>query len=452
MPKQKKKSKGVSMIEALVGIFLLVLLSLGIYGAYDFGLKMAIQNRQRSEATLIAEKRIEAIRAMNYADVGTQGGVPAGQLAPTETETENGANYTVRTSVRYIDDPLDGKFPADPVPADYKQIEIKVDWPTNMQSKDVILNTVVSPPRMESMAGIGVLMINAVDSAGTPVAAAHVHIVNNEVHPAINMTEDTDDTGTLVLPGTPVTATNSYEITVAKDGYETVQTYPPFPASAFNPIDTHLAVSQGGITSKVFSVDKTSHLNLHFADIHGANIPGLTFSLVGGRVIGTTVASAPEPVYFYNEPALACDANGVWNSPALGKGPYVFSVTDPNYELITTNQTSPWSLPADSTLAVEIVMGSKTENILVVSVKEVGGEIPVVGAAVNVSDSLNAPFQTGTTDLNGLAWFPLTEDPPKAFNPAETYNIDITKDGYNPAHATATVSGITRTQTILTKP
>ena len=452
MLKQKKKSKGISMVEALVGVFLLAILSLGIYGAYNFGLKMAIQNRQRTEATLIAEKKIEAIRAMNYADIGTQGGMPSGQLAPAESETENGTSYTVRTSIRYIDDPLDQKFPADVVPTDYKQVEIKVDWPTNMQSKNVILNTIVSPPRRESMTGIGVLMISAVDGTVTPIAAAHVHILNNEIHPAINMTEDTDSTGSLVLPGAPITTTNSYEITVTKDGYETVQTYPPFPTSAFNPIDTHLSVSQGGTASKVFSINKTSHLNLHFADIHGANIPNLNFSLVGGRVIGTTVAAAPAPVYAYNQLALACDGNGLWTSPALGMGPYAFSITNPNYELITTNLVSPWSLAADSTLAVEIVMGSKAENILVVSVKEVGGEIPIVGATVNISDSLHAPFQSSTTDINGLAYFPLTENPPKTFTAGATYNIDITKDGYNAGHTTAIVTGITRSQTILTKP
>lgn len=440
------------MIEALVGVFLLAILSLGIYASYDFGLKMAIQNRQRTEATLIAEKRIEAVRAMDYNDIGTQGGMPAGQIPATETENENGTDYTVKTSIRYIDDALDGKAPSDAVSADYKQVEIKVDWPTNMQSKNVILNTIVSPPRMESMAGIGVLMINAVDNAGNPIPAAHVHIVNNEVHPAVNMTEDTDNTGSLVLPGALITTTNSYEITVTKSDYETVQTYPPFPISAFNPIDTHLAVSQGAITSKVFSINKISHLNLHFADIHGANLPSLTFSLTGGRVIGTTVSAAPAPVYFYNEPALTTNSGGVWNSPALGMGPYTFSTTNPDYEVITTNLASPWSLAPDSTLNVEIIMGSKTENILVVAVKEVGGEIPITGATVTISDSLNAPFQTSTTDINGLAYFPLTEDPPKAFNPAETYNIDITKDGYNPGHTTATVSGITRPSIILTKP
>lgn len=440
------------MVEALVGVFLLAILSMGIYASYDFGLKMAIQNRQRTEATTLAEEKIEAIRAMDYADVGTQGGLPSGSIAPTATENYDGTNYSVRTSIRYIDDPLDDVFPSDTDPADYKQVEVEVDWPTNMQSKNVILNTIFSPPKIGSATGMGVLMVNTVDNAGNPIANAHVHIVNSSVSPAINMTEDTGNDGSLTLPGAPVTTDNSYEITVSKDGYETVQTYPPFPDSAFNPIDTHLSVSQSSVTSKVFSINKISHLNLHFADIHGENVPNLTFSLAGGRVIGTTVDAAPEPVYFYNEPALNCDAGGVWSSPALNMGPYNFSFTNPDYELVTTDQISPWSLPPDSTLSVGIVMGSKTENILVVSVKEPGEEIPITDATVAISDSLNAPFQTSTTDINGIAYFPLTEDPPKAFDPAETYNIDIAKDGYNAGHTTAIISGITRVQTILTKP
>jgi hypothetical protein len=452
MPKQKQKSKGISMIEALVGVFLLAVLALGIYAAYAFGLKMAVQNRQRTEATVIAEKKIEAIRAMNYADVGTQGGLPAGVIPTAETENYNGTNYSVRTSIRYIDDVLDRKFPSDTDPADYKQVEVRVNWPTNLQSKYVILNTFFSPPKVDSASGMGVLMINAVDSSGTPIANAHVHVVNSVVRPTINLTEDTDNNGSLTLPGAPITTTNSYEITVSKDGYETVQTYPPFPISAFNPIDAHLSVSQSSITSKIFLINKTSHINLHFADIHGTNLPNLSFSLVGGRVIGTTVASAPVPVYFYNEPTLTCDANGLWSSPALGMGPYKFAITNPVYDLITTSLVSPWSLAPDSTLAVEILMGLKTENMLVVSAKEVGGQIPVVDATVTITDSLGAPFQTSTTDINGIAYFPLTENPPKTFTPAATYNVDITKEGYNPGHTTAIISGITRSQTILTKP
>lgn len=439
------------MVEALVGIFLLAILSLGIYASYAFGLKMSVQNRMRIEATAIAEKKIEAIRAMDYVNVGIQGGVPSGQLPATETENENGANFTIHTSIRYIDDPLDGKFPSDTVPTDYKQIEVKVNWPTNME-KEIKLDTIASPPRIETNVGMGVLMINTVDSEGNPIPRCRVHIKNSSVSPPIDFSEETDNGGTLALPGVPITSTNSYEITVSLDGYETVQTYPAYPVSSFNPIDTHLSVSQGTITSKVFTIDKLSHQNIQFKDTHGANIPNLTFSLYGGRVIGTTLDAAPKQVYMYNEPALTCSSEGLWQSPEIAKGVYYFSINNPNYELITSSLIIPWSVAPNSTVPVEIIMGSKAENILVVSVREAGGEIPIVGAKVEITDSLNNPFQDANTDINGIAYFPLEKNPPQTFTLGETYNIKVIKEGYNDTNDTSQVSGITRKQIILTKP
>jgi len=439
------------MVEALVGIFLLAVLSLGIYASYSFGLKISIQNRLRTTATAIAERKIETIRAMNYVDMGVEGGVPGGNLLATETEIDNGTTYTIKTSIRYIDDPLDNVFPQDIVPTDYKQIEVRVSWPTNMENSIIKLDTYASPPRVESAVGMGVLMINTVDGSGNPIEGCQVHLVNNSVNPKIDLTEETDSNGSLLLPGAPTTTTNSYEVTISKNGYETVQTYPPYPVSSFNPIDTHISVSSGAITSKVFVIDLTSHQNLHFSDIHGTSLPNMNFSLVGGRVIGTTVAAAPEPVYSYNQSSLNSDSNGMWNSPALGKGPYAFSITNASYELITTSLVSPWSLAANTTLPVEIVMGNKTENILVITVKESGGNVPVVGATVKVSDVTGIPFQETITDANGIAYFPKVEDPPKSFIGGQNYNIEVTSTGYITATTTATASGIVRRTIDLTK-
>lgn len=452
MPKkQKQKSKGLSIIEALVGVFLLAILSMGIYASYAFGLKMSVQNRLRTEATTIAEKKIEAIRAMNYDTVGIQGGVPAGNLPAQETDNENGANFTVKTTIRYIDDPLDGTFPADTVPTDYKQIEVRVNWPTNMEKDNIKLTTIMSPPRVETNVGMGVLIINTVDSTGVPIPHCTVHIKNSSVTPAINFSDNTDNNGSLVLPGVPSTTNNSYELTISLEGYETVQTYPAFPVSAFNPIDIHLSVSQGAITSKVFVIDRLSHQEITFKDTHGVTLPNTTFSMYGGRVIGTTVESAPKPVYFYNENSLTCNSEGLWKSPEIGKGMYYFTNTNPDYDLITSSLVIPWSVAPNTTVPATIILGKKTENILVVGVKEVGGEIPVEGARVEITDSSNNPFQNSTTDVNGVAYFPLDQNPPQTFLAGEVYNINVTKDGYNLSHETGSVSGITRKEVILTK-
>jgi type II secretory pathway pseudopilin PulG len=449
--KIKQKKPAFTLIEALVGVFLLAILSLGIFSSYAFGIKLSTHNRLRTQAAAIAEKKLEAVRAMKYMDIGVAGGIPNGPLVAMETETDNGTVFTVRTSVRYIDDLLDDTFPQDTDPTDYKQVEVKVDWPSNLEDKNVVLNTLISPPRRESSMGTGVLMINTVDSQGTPLVETQVHIVNNSITPAIDLREETDDNGSLSLPGVPI-ASNSYEITITEDDYETVSTYPSYPTSPFNPIDSHLSISEGDITSKTFTLDPLSHLNLSFKDIHGVSVPDLNFSLSGGRTIGTTVEAAPQPVYFYNESALISNNEGIWNSPELGKGPYTFTFAHPSLELITSLPTSPWPVSAGSTVDVNIVLGDNTENILVVTVQDPGEETSISGATVKLTDSLGVVFQETTTDINGIAYFPQIEDPAKSLVPGETYTIDVIATGYNPGQKTETVTGLVRTRVVLTIP
>lgn len=450
-PKKQITGRGFTLIEALVGVFLLAILSLGIYASYAFGIKMSVHNRLRTAAATIAEKKLEGVRAMQYADIGVAGGIPSGPLTALETETENGAVYTVRTSVRYVDDPLDNVFPADTDPTDYKQVEVKVAWPTNLEDKEVILNTLVSPPKRESSLGTGVLILNTVDGQGAPLVGSKVHIVNSSVNPAIDLTDYTDNNGSLVLPGAPV-ADGTYEITVSRNNYETVSTYPPYPSSPFNPIDAHLSISEGGITSKTFTLDLLSQLNLNIKNIHGTGVPNLTFALSGGRIIGTTMDAAPQPVYLYNEPSLVCDSGGAWTGHDLGKGPYSFSFDSPTYELIASNPTNPWPVDSGSTVESNIILGNTSENILVITVQDPDEETSIPGAVVRLTDSLGVFFQETTTDINGIAYFPQTEDPAKTLVPGETYTIDVNAAGYNPGQKTETVNGILRTRVVLTIP
>ncbi len=445
-----KTKSGFVLLEALVGIFLMVILSMGIYASYAFGIKMSNQNRLRIQATTIAEKEVEAIKSMKYATIGISGGIPTGNLVASKTETDNGTDFTVRTSVRYIDDAYDGKSPTDTVPADYKQVEIKVDWPTNMENREVILNTLISPPQVETNLNMGVLILNVVDGVGNPISGANFHIKNTTVSPVIDLNEESDSNGSLTLPGAPIAST-SYQVTVSKNGYETVATYPPYPITTFNPIDTHLSVIKGKVTSKVFVIDLFGHLNLHFIDIANNNLSGLIFSLVGGRTIGTTIGSAPVPVYFFNQTGLVTDADGKWISPDLGKGPYNFTLTSADYDIISMTINKPWLVSPNMSSDVTLTLGKKTDNILVVTVKEVDGVTPIADAAVQITDATGIPFQTVNTDSNGLAYFPQIENPTKIFVAGGNYTINISKDLYKISTSTAIVSGLTRKNITLLK-
>ena len=484
----KNKDRGFSLVEAIFGIFLLAILALGIYGAFAFGMKVSIHNRLVTTGTAIAEKQIEAIKSMKYTEIGVRGGIPAGNLEATETEVQDGTTFTIQRSIRYIDDPLDEKSPKDETPADYKQVEIKVSWPSSFTSNKVTLNTIISPPKRESDLNMGVLIINVVDGEGNPLEGAMVNIKNTTLTPQIDTTQETDNLGSLVLPGVPPAST-SYQITVSKDGYETVGTYPPFPESPFNPLDAHLSVSQGQTTSKSFVIDKLSTMNITILDNLNQPLANTSFALKGGRVIGTTVEPAPKPVYYFDKTDLLTDSNGKWQKSDLGKGPYAFSISNPNYELITTNPPLNWNLASEENKSVTVIMGNKSSNILVLTVKEQETGTTITGASVTLVDSSSNEngnensnnnsnentnnngnnnsnenannngnnnsngnvLQQALTDANGIVYFPQASNPPVTLETNKIYKVIVSKDTYLPSEKTVTVSGITRTEVSLTR-
>ncbi|MEK7548434.1 MAG: hypothetical protein AAB499_00865, partial [Patescibacteria group bacterium] len=82
---------------------------------------------------------------MPYDSLSTLGGtiLPQGSIPDTQTINRGGANYTLETTIIYVDDPFDGCLIAvgggtfectdtatsttfDPVPIDYKRISIQV--------------------------------------------------------------------------------------------------------------------------------------------------------------------------------------------------------------------------------------------------------------------------------------------------------------------------------------
>jgi len=443
------KEKAFTLVEVLVGTFLLSVIALGVYGAFSFGVKTSTHNRLRTQAAAIAEETLEAVRAMPYEDIGISGGIPSGVLLASRDIEKDGTTFTVNTSIRYVDDAYDSQAPDDIVPSDYKQIQIEVGWPTNMEDDNIRLNTIISPPRMENILGTGVLIINTMDGEDA-VPNCQVHIKNNDVDPAIDLETETDDNGSLTIPGTPP-STSKYEVTVSKSGYEEITTYPPFPDSPFNPLVPHLSVAEDQVTSAVFITDLLGQLSLQFNNHKGEAVPEIPFSLKGGRVIGTTVGEEPESVYAFDEDSLESDSNGSWENLELGKGPYHMTLEESNFELITTDPVLPWELPPNGEEEAEIILGRSTHEILVVRVfeQEEEEEVPIEEASVSVSKGDFS--QEVLTDANGIAYFPQIEDPEVELTNGEEYDITVTKEEYNTEDTTATISNLTREDVTMTK-
>ena len=103
-----KTQKSFTLIEVLVGTFLFLIVFLGIFLAYQLGLKVVSQSKNRITATAIVNGELEKIRNLAYESVGVAGEFPDGVLQASKTTFLNGVDYTIETRVDYVVDSADG--------------------------------------------------------------------------------------------------------------------------------------------------------------------------------------------------------------------------------------------------------------------------------------------------------------------------------------------------------
>ena len=253
-----KSGAGFTLIEIVIGIALMIIVFLGVYAAFYLGMQAARQSKTRVSALALANQRIEQIRNQEYGDIGTEGGIPPGNIPQTEVINRNNIAFDVQTTIVYIDDSFDDLAPVDIIPTDYKRVKVKVSW-TGWKEGEVILITDISPKSLESEVGKGTLKIIVLDAWGKGVSQADVHIFNEEVSPIIDANYQTDDDGELVLVGAP-TSTEAYKINVSKEGFNEDRTYGRDEVAT--PDKSHASVSAEDVTEIAFGIDEISTLEI----------------------------------------------------------------------------------------------------------------------------------------------------------------------------------------------
>lgn len=251
----RARESGVTLLDTLVGTALMLVVFLGIGAAFRLSVDVISNNKARAGAIALANERIEYLRSLSYASLGTVGGVPSGSIAQSDSETLNGVPYTRRTVIEYQDDPKDGTGAADTngVTADYKIAKVDVSWtPRNGVAHHIIVASRFSPPGIETAVPGGTLVIDAVNAAGTPLSGATVHIVNASSSPAVDTTTFTNASGTVTLIGAPAAA--NYQVSVYEAGYSMAQTYSTTPQNT-NPNPANLTVTDNRTTTGTFAID-----------------------------------------------------------------------------------------------------------------------------------------------------------------------------------------------------
>ena len=143
--KKSKNQKGLTLIEILVSLFVIMLLGLGVYGLIIFSLNITSDNKMYVKALRIGNQQMEQIFNLPYDEVGLMNGDPVGVLSENKT-VERAGSFSVHTQVSYYDDPYDGLAgDGDMDSDDYKLVTITVGFSSKTGERDVTLFSKIVP-------------------------------------------------------------------------------------------------------------------------------------------------------------------------------------------------------------------------------------------------------------------------------------------------------------------
>ncbi len=439
---KKINQKGVTIIEVFVSLAIFSLVMIGLYSLFNLGIKVLGDNRARIDATALANQRLEMVRNLRYDDVGTVSGIPSGTIPQMETISINRINYSVETSIIYIDDPFDGLAggtPEDLFNADYKRIRVEVSWPRMLNDNPVIMITDVSPKGIETDITGGTLSLIVFDAEGDPVPMADVHIENTDIDPVVNINTQTTANGKLILPGMPP-AVESYDIVVTKAGYSADQTYEVDPVNNPNPNPPPITIFDGVVTETSFSIDLLGSLTINTKNLDESPLGGVDFTLRGSKTIGTD--GEENPIYKYNYD-LATDGAGTLTLNNMEWDSYEFIIDNPTigYDIAGSSPALPISLLPNTDHMVDIYLSPHTENSLLVTVRSETGDL-LENAEVHLYAALPPYDVTQNTTAYGQTFFSGLNN--------MNYSLDAALTGYDNYHMEIWVENATSIEIFMT--
>ncbi len=365
------KSSGFTLVETLIAIGVFMIIAAGIYFSYSNLLEIFSASYLNLTALSALDNELEVIRNMPYADVGLQGGVPAGVILSPKNITYGNTPFVVNTAVRNIDDPFDGLqggSPNDTAPADYKLVEVEITCPTCPRFIPARVTTTVSPIGLETSTNNGTLVVKVFNASGQPVTGANVSVVNNNVSPAVNINDLTDSGGILKIIDTPPSSAG-YAITVSKTGYSNDRTYPIGDPSNPNPLKPNATVLSQQTTEVSFVIDRVSTLNMRTQDKFCSSVGSVDFLQTGQKLIGTN------PDVLKYSVVHATNASGNKAITGLEFEAYDFKNQDVPYEVSGFSPMMPIAVDPNGTYSLTWLMEPKTPSAIVVTAEDENGQL-----------------------------------------------------------------------------
>lgn len=415
---------GMTLIDTLVGTFLMVLVFVGVVGVFQLSVDVVTNNRARAGAIALANERMEYVRSLSYEDIGTLGGIPAGDLAQNESVTLNTTSYTRRTLVLYGDDVRDGEGvdDANDIPNDYKLVKVEVSWASRTGNRSVSLVSRFQTPNgmeIDCSSPCGTIEVHVVNALSEAVSNARVDIDNTIVDPDVDLAVYTNANGIARVPGAPVGS--GYSIVVSKSGYSTDQTWG---SSGQNPSPNppHVSVANNQTTSLTFAIDRVSSKTVVTkSKADGSQIAGVPFTITGTKIIGSN------PTVYKYEQTLGSGGVGTTTISSLEWDTYTVAIDSATgYDIASSCSPQPEYLAPGTEQETILYLAPHTANSLLVDVRNnVGALVP--GASVRVVRNPGYDA-TVSADACGQSFFP-------SLSTASNYSVTISADGYAPKTA-----------------
>jgi type II secretory pathway pseudopilin PulG len=424
MPKEKRKNSGFTLVEMLIFIFIFSVISVTFYSTWTLGTRYIIFVKNRFTALSLANEKMEVARNLAYGKIAHTGSTPPGNIHQDEYVMHSGKEFHVRTRIRNVDDPLDGTLggsPNDTDFIDYKNVRVEVSWDNDAGS--VVLASRFVPQGIESSAAnMGVLVVNVFsDQSGSNISGSTVQVTNSDT--GFSETNNTDSFGRLMLVGL-LESNQKYKVTLVKNGYEAVETFPPYPNTGYNPTDMNTSVIKESVNTISIIQNKLAALSVKTSNYLGQTAGNIKFYLKGGRKMGMEYAPPNDPVYKLDS-HTETGSDGEKDFGSVSPGQYEFVLEEPGYTIIGMDPISPITLPSEQSININVKVSPNNETALLVKIqKDATNMIP--GASVHLTNS-NGYDTTITTGNDGMAFFPDVETP--AFAEGE-YDLSITAVGY----------------------
>jgi type II secretory pathway pseudopilin PulG len=261
--------KSFTLIEVLVGTFLILVVFLGIFGAFQLGLKVVSQSKAKIIATALALSQIETIRNLPYSSVGTKdASLPraVGILDSSTTTVKNNIEFTIETQVEYILDETDGTIGTDTCYLDYKKAEVKVSWSSQFSGEVKLVTDIAPKNKVEEINTCeaqpsGLLSVSVFDAFGAMINSPLIEVFDPETEEKIASYFPL--TGKQDIPLAPTT----YKVVVSKNGYSSERTFGAGEnyngKIITNPEKSHPIIFEGQITEMSFSIDKVSTFSVN---------------------------------------------------------------------------------------------------------------------------------------------------------------------------------------------